>query len=253
MARLTPAVMRALDILELFLTPDAHLDAGEVGRRTGLPRTTTLELLGTLVTRGYLQREASGTLALGPRLLALGDAYSARYDLLGEATAVAKELSASSGETASVALLEGAEVYYLAKAEPLNALPVASRVGQRLPAHCTALGKVLLADLAPDDVARRYPAGGKLPVLTERSLSTLDQLLAELDRIRADGLAFEREESGPNTHCVAAGVRNSLGRVVAAVSLAVPIARWDRRDQDEWASLVRGAAARLSAQLGCGG
>ncbi len=251
MARLTPAVLRALDILELFLEPDARLDAAEVARRTELPRTTSHELVNTLLARGYLQREAdSPVLRLGPRLLALGDAYTARYDLLGEATTVARELSAETGETASVALLEGNEVFYVAKAEPHGALPTVSRIGQRLPAHCTALGKVLLADLAPEDVARRYPSGGRLPILTPRSLSTLQSLLAELDDVRARGVAYEIEESGPNTHCVAAPVLNSLGRAVAAVSLAVPISTWERRPPGEWDAFVRAAAGRLSSQLG---
>nr|NLI50687.1 IclR family transcriptional regulator [Propionibacterium sp.] len=250
MPRLTPALMRALDILELFLDPERRLDAADVSRCTGLPRTTAHELVTTLITRGYLQREEGSLLRLGPKLLALGDAYSARYDLLGEATAVAKDLCAETGETASVALLEGAEVFYIAKAEPHDSLPTLSRIGQRLPAHCTALGKVLLADLAPEEVARRYPAGGRLPTLTPRSLSTLEALLAELDVVRARGVAYEIEESGPNTHCVAAAVQNSLGRAVAAVSLAVPISRWELRQQHEWDELIRGAAARLSAQYG---
>lgn len=250
MARLTPAVLRTLDILELFLEGEQALSAPEVVRRTGLPRTTVHELLATLVSRDYLQKDPAGSFRLGVRLLELGNAYSARFDMLREANDVARDVSAASGETVSVALLEGAEVFYLAKVESRDLVPTASRVGQRLPASSTALGKALLASLPPERVRELYPDPEHLPVLTERSIRTLAALEAELAQVREQGVAFEREESGRDICCAAAPVRDMTGQVVAAISTSVPMVRWDARPEEYWADLVRRGADELSEQLG---
>ena len=198
MPRLTPAVLRTLDILELFLDLDSPLTAPDVVRLTGVPRTTAHELLATLVSRDYLQKdEASNTFRLGVRLLQLGNAYSARFDMLAAANDAARELSSLSGETVSVALREGADVFYLAKVESRDKLRLPSSIGQRLPAHVTGLGKALLAYASPTAVRELYPHPDELPAMTGHSIRTLTGLQEELERVRARGVAFEREESTP--------------------------------------------------------
>src|SRR5690606_14928504 len=109
------------------------------------------ELLKTLTSREYLELDpATNTYRLGPRVLQLGNAYSARFDMLTTANAIARSLSARCDETVSVAIREGADVFYLAKVEPRDPLRLPSQIGQRLPANSTALGKALLAYLSPD-------------------------------------------------------------------------------------------------------
>lgn len=251
MARLTPAVVRTLDILELFLDADGPLTAPEVVRRTGVPRTSAHELLSTLVARGYLQKdEASSGFRLGVRLLHLGNAYSARFDMLAAANEAARELSARTNETVSVALREGADAFYLAKVEPRDTLRLPSSIGQRLPANVTGLGKVLLAYVSPTVLRDLYPDPDALPRMTDRSIRSLPELEAELARVRETGVAYEREESTPGVWCVAAPVRDSTAAVVAAISLSVPSARFAERADDDWAALVRAAADALSARLG---
>lgn len=252
MPRLTPAVLRTLDILELFLDDAEPLTAPEVARRTELPRSTVHELLATLVSRDYLRRdEATGTYSLGVRLLQLGNAYSMRFDLLGAANEAARELSARTGETVSVALREGAEVLYLAKIEIREFTVGVSSIGQRLPANCTGLGKALLAAVPESKLAGLYADPGHLPVMTERSLSTLERLEADLRAVRArGGIAFEYEESQPGVCCAAAQVHGADGEVMAAISVSVPKVRWELQPESHWAELVSASAARLSQQLG---
>lgn len=251
MARLTPAVLRTLDILELFLEDSTPLSAPEVGRRTGLPRTTVHELLATLMSRDYLQKdEVTGTFRLGVRLLHLGNAYSARFDLLKSANDVARELSARSGETVSVAILEGAEVFYLAKIEIREFQFGVSNIGQRLPANCTALGKALLAALPDEKLPALFPDADALPIMTENSIRTLDALLPVLAEARLRGVAFEFEESVPGVCCVAAPVRGADGEVQAAISVSVPRVRWEQQPAEHWAELALGAAAQLAEQIG---
>lgn len=251
MARLTPAVMRTLDILELFLEDSTPLSAPEVGRRTGLPRTTVHELLATLVSRDYLQKdEARGSFRLGVRLLHLGNAYSARFDLLKSANDVARELSARAHETVSVAILEGAEVFYLAKIEIREFQFGVSSVGQRLPANCTALGKALLAAQPVERLPQLFPNPELLPVMTRNSINTLDVLRRELDSARLAGVAFEHEESVPGLCCVAAPVRGVDGEVQAAISVSAPLVRWEQHPEAYWAEIVRSGAAQLAEQYG---
>lgn len=244
--------MRTLDILELFVDGRAELTGAEIAQLTGIPRTSVHELLATLVEREYLVRDArTGAYRLGVRTLHLGNAYSAQFDLLGTANQAARSLAERIGETASVAVREASDVLYLAKVEGRDTLRLPSSIGQRLPAHLTALGKALLAALPDDAVRALYPEPESLPALTEHSIRTVDGLLEHLEAARArDGVAFEVEESALGMRCVAAPVHGADGSVAAAISVSVPLARWAQHPDEHWVGIAREAAADLSAQLG---
>lgn len=251
MARLTPAVLRTLDILELFVDGPTSLSMADVVQATGLPRSTVHELLTTLVSRSYLHKhEDTGQFTLGVKLLHLGNAYAERFDLLGASNVVARALSDELKETASVGIRQGNMVFYLAKIEARTLFQIPSGIGQRLPASCTGVGKALLSALSDDEVAALYPDPQALPVMTERSIKTLPELLAELAATRERGYALEAGESTPGLRCAAAVVRDVEGTVVAAISTSVPDVRWALRDETDWAHPVLAAAAELSAQLG---
>ena len=241
--------MRALDIIDLFVDRAPELNAVEIAEATGLPRTSVYELLGTLVHRGYLVRDAAGVYSLGVRALQIGNAYSARFNMLGAATEVARETALAHGVTCSVAVLEDVDVFYLAKVEGREILPLASSVGKRLPAHATALGKMLLSSLGPSQLKQLYPSG-QLPALMPNTITDLDVLKAELAEIRRRGYALEFEESTPNAACVAAPVFNASRDVVAAVSITMTTTSWASAPESHWASIARHAAEQLSAQLG---
>ena len=251
MPRLTPAVVRTFDILELFLDAPGSLAAADVVRLTGVPRTSAHELLSTLVSRGYLQREDdTGKYRLGERILQLGNAYSARFDMLSAANQAARTLSAESDETVSVALLERADVFYLAKVESRETLRLPSSIGQRLPANATALGKAMLAYLAPPELAALWPDPDALPRMTPDTLVTLSALERDLQLVRASGVAVEREESTPGICCAASPVRDVSGAVVAAISVSIPRARWESTPVEHWGALAQRGAADLSRRLG---
>ncbi|GAA4897034.1 IclR family transcriptional regulator [Tessaracoccus lubricantis] len=249
MARLTPALMRALDIMELFVERGARFNAAQITEATGLPRTTVHELLTTLVHRGYLNRDEVGNFELGVRTAQLGNAYAARFDLLAAATEVARDVGQATGHTCSVALREGAEVFYLAKVEGNEALSLISSVGKRAPASCTGLGKALLSELDPLELDRLYPTG-QLPALSAHSITDLGELKKALAEARARGYAVEREESGPGVACAASVIRDAAGTAVAALSVSVPLARWDQFPEQHWADIALEGAGRLSVQLG---
>jgi IclR family KDG regulon transcriptional repressor len=251
MARMVPALARGLDILELMLD-GGPLSASEVAARLGLPRTTVHELLQTLVARRYLQEIPGGPrrYGLGARLFELGNVYAADLDLAREGQAVAGQIAARCGETVHVALLDGTDVFYVAKADSTHPVRMVSAVGRRIPAHLTAVGKMLLSGLSDETLSGLYAADRPLPAMTENSITSLHELRRALDRIRREGLAWDDCESNPSVNCVAAPVRDHSGAMAAAMSISVPTPRWEDGARKELAQLVHEGARELSKQLG---
>ncbi|MFF3171824.1 IclR family transcriptional regulator [Streptomyces sp. NPDC057900] len=251
MGRLVPAVTRALDVLELFLDGDGTLSAPEVTRKLQLPRTTVHELLTTLAARSYLATtpDQPGRYRLGVRTYQLGSRYAEQLDLAAEGRRAAEQVAETCGETVHVAILEEADVICVAKADSTHAVRMVSAAGRRLPAHCTAVGKTLLAALpAPELDDRLY--GLELTGMTPHSITDEAALRTALDAVRERGIAVEHRESDPDVSCVAAPVRDGGGRVVAALSISVPMIRWSDEREQELASLAAAGAEALSARLG---
>jgi len=250
MPRVVPAVIRALDILELFLERP-QLSAREVAERLDLPRTTVHELLVTLVARAYLISVPGQPVRyrLGMPLFQLGAAFAGRLDLVREAQSVAREVAAACDEAVHVAVLDGADVIYLVKVDSIHPVRMVSAVGRRLPAHCTAVGKILLSDLDQAGLAAVVTKDA-LPGMTPESITDPDLLREHLDRVRAESVAVDIGESDSAMRCVAAAVRDHSGAVIAAMSVSAPIIRWTPQAYEEWAELVREGAATLSARMG---
>jgi IclR family transcriptional regulator, KDG regulon repressor len=250
MPRVVPAVIRALDILELFLDRP-QLSAREVAERLDLPRTTVHELLVTLVARSYLISVPGQPVhyRLGMPLFQLGAAFAGRLDLVREAQSVARDVAAKCDEAVHVAVLDDADVVYLVKVDSTHPVRMVSGVGLRLPAHCTAVGKVLLANLDPATLDTIL-AKSTLPGMTSESITDPDRLRAHLDRVRQEGVAVDIGESDTAMRCVAAAVRDHSGAAVAAMSVSAPIIRWTTATMVEWTRLVREGAATLSARMG---
>ncbi|APE25332.1 MULTISPECIES: IclR family transcriptional regulator [Streptomyces] len=255
MGRLVPAVTRAFDVLELFLEGDGTLSAPEITRRLQLPRTTTHELVTTLTARNYLVPAPGqpGRYRLGVRTYQLGSRYAEQLDLAAEGHQVAREVADTCGETVHVAVLEDMDVIYIAKVDSSHAVRMVSATGRRLPAHCTAVGKMLLAGLPEAVLEERLDAntaGRELVRMTPRSITDPDALRAALAEIRILGVAGEQQESNPDVSCVAAPVRDRSGRVVAALSVSVPVHRWTEERENELTALAVKGANELSERLG---
>jgi IclR family transcriptional regulator, KDG regulon repressor len=251
MGRTVPAVTRALDILELFLD-HATLSAPEITERLGLPRTTVHELVTTLTERSYLVPAVGQPTRyrLGMRLFQLGSVFAGQLDLAQEAREVARHVAAACDETVHVAVLDGADVVYIAKVDSTHPVRMVSAVGHRLPAHCTGVGKMLLSGLSPDALDARIPRDRELPGMTPRSITSPARLRAHLDDVRRTGLSYDECESNEAVYCVAAPVHDHTGDMVAAMSVSAPSLRWDADRRTEWSALIREGAAELSQRLG---
>lgn len=251
MGRSVPAVTRAFDILELFLDRPS-LSVPEIIERLGLPRTSVHELINTLTERDYLIPTPGQPTRyrLGMRLFQLGNVFAEQLDLAQEAREIARKVAAECDETVHVAVLDGADVVYIAKVDSTHSVRMVSAVGRRLPAHCTGVGKALLSGLSPDALDARCPRDRELPGMTPRSITSPARLRARLDEIRASGLSYDECESNDAVYCVAAPVYDHTGGMVAAMSISVPSIRWNAERRDAWSDLIRRGAAELSQRLG---
>lgn len=254
MGRAVPAVSRALDILELFLERPA-LSAPQITEKLDLPRTTVHELVTTLTDRGYLEAVSGAPTRyrLGMRLFQLGGQFADRLDLVREAQEGAAKVAASCDETVHVAVLDGTNVVYIAKVDSTHPVRMVSAVGRRLPAHCTAVGKMLLSGLPEEAFDARYPRTQNLLTMTPRSIGSRAKLHAHLAGIRERGLSYDDCESNEAVRCVAAGVYDHTGRMIAAMSVSAPTIRWNDANATHWAELIAQGAKDLSRRLGYSG
>lgn len=252
MTRLVPALARALRVLELFLGDSAELSSREITDALDVPRTTAHELTGTLVQLGYLMPGLHDRRAfrLGVKVLQLGSTYADRLDLAVEGRPVAQQIALACSETVHVAMRDATDVVYIVKIDSTRSVRMVSAQGRRLPAHCTAIGKMLLSAMTDDEIDELYVGVDRLPSFTPSTITTLAALKEALVRIRRDRYALDSRESTPEVDCVAAPVYNESGTMVAAMSISVPLTRWDARTPEEWAQLITSGAAELSYRLG---
>ncbi len=234
---------RAVSVLQAFQPSDAMLTLAELTRRTGMPKTTVHRLLAELERCNLVERTDHGV-RLGLRLFELGQLVPRQRGLRESAMPFLNDLYEATHETVHLAVLEEREVVYIAKIAGRSGPPVPSRVGGRMPAYCTGVGKALLA-YAPVETVRRV-LDGPLARRTPYTVVMPGRLERELATVRERGLAFENEESSLGIACVACPVFDGPGHAAAAVS----ITGWvNRLDPTRVASAVRTAALGISRQL----
>ncbi|OBB85217.1 IclR family transcriptional regulator [Mycobacterium colombiense] len=215
----TAVIDRISLVLDAFDGP-GRLTLAQIVRRTGLPRSSAHRMLERLVQLRWLRRSGRDY-ELGMRLVELGSLAVHQDRLVRAAGPLLGELHRATGLVVHLAVLDGPDVVYLDKVGDSPLAPIPTRVGSRQPAHCTAVGKAILAyrdEDAPVDLRVRK---------TKYSIATGSQLAAELSRVRAHGVAFEREESLLGFGCVAApiGGPGEAQDVIAAVSVCGPMNR----------------------------
>jgi DNA-binding IclR family transcriptional regulator len=235
-------VDRVVLILSIFERSSEALTAGQISVRSGIPRSSVHRILQQLVSARWLKHYDDGY-ALGLRMFEIGSLVPHRNRITCAARPIIHDLARQTGQVVHLAVLDQQDVVYLDKVGGAFADTLPSRVGGRLPAHCTAVGKVLLA-YSPQAVVSEYLATG-LRRRTEASLATPAALEAAMVSIRNAGYATERDEAVPGVACVAAPIRN-FDEVVAAVSLCGPREQMRARDMP---SLVMWTAAEISRSL----
>lgn len=242
-------VAKVLDLLEHVAAAGRPVSVSELALSTGFNVSTAHRLMQTLVRRNYVEQDsATRAYSLGSRLLELGSAYTGSLDLVGAARPRMEALRDLAGETVHLAILSERDVVEISTVSGKQAVTVSRGTGRRDPAHCTATGKVLLAELSPDELDRFF-AIGPLQALTPRSITGRDALIAELRRVHKAGYAIDDEELCEDVCCVGVPIRSRSGRTIAALSLAMPKARFRSRNVAGWAKMLTEHAAQISSAL----
>jgi DNA-binding IclR family transcriptional regulator len=217
----SPAAKCALDVLGLLAERASALSTSEIARQLGASRSLTYRVLCELQRQHCVERANDRRYRLGLRVLELGGAYAAHSDFSQSVRSVLLELSQLTGETSNFAVLTGAEVLYMMKQEGENSIATISLVGTRLPATCSALGKVMLAQLPDRELSVRLCE--PLPRSTPKSIGTMAELRRDLEWVRRHGYAVEHGESVTGRCCIAMLVRVP-GQVteLSAMSVSMP-------------------------------
>jgi IclR family pca regulon transcriptional regulator len=241
------ALARGLDVLACFDADHREMSLSDVATAVGLARPTARRLLLTLEELGFV-RSSAGMFALTPKVLSLGMAYVGALGLWDIARPHLQALVERTGESSSMAQLDGSDIVYVARVSVPKLITLRVDIGTRFPAVQTSQGKVLLAALSPDDLATTLaePSRAGLPPYIGRSP---DQLRDELTEVRARGWALADEELAPGVRSVAVPVRDRDGVVRAAMNVTVHAAETStERLLQEYLPLLLRTAGDVSAQ-----
>ncbi|HEY2794193.1 MAG TPA: IclR family transcriptional regulator [Micromonosporaceae bacterium] len=244
-AESVPAVksaLRTVEVLELIARERTSLSLADVHQRLGYPKSSLSMLLRTLVEAGWLETDASGgRYGIGLHALLAGTSYLDGDRVVAAARDVMMWLSETTGETVHLARLDGDDIVYLATRESQHYLRPISRVGRRLPAYATSLGKALLAERGP-------AVPGELTAITPYTLIDPSVLAADLAATRARGYAVDHEENVLGLRCFGAAVR-AHEPVRDAISCSVPLARLTPGRDEEIVVALLTARDRLESAL----
>ena len=247
-------VTHALRLLEEFRTAD-ELGVTELSRRLNLHKNNVFRLLATLEQRGYIeQSSANDRYRLGAKCLELGETFSRSHSLLDQARPILRSLAEEVGETVHLAQMTSFEVVHVDAQVYHQPILTPSRVGQRLPVHCTALGKVLLGS-ATERCRQAYDqmvvAGRELPPRTRATIVDPAKFFEHVRTVAGQGYALDVEECEEGLSCVAGPVYDRTGLAVAALSVSGPSFRLGADELlRNIVPKVTASADRLSRDLG---
>ncbi|HYY70513.1 MAG TPA: IclR family transcriptional regulator [Terriglobales bacterium] len=241
---------RALAVLDALARTSESPTLAELSAELKLHKSTVHRLLMVLERHKLIERStAGGRYRLGLKLFELGTRAVSHLDLRERARPLLERLMLETGETVHFGILDDTEIVYLDKVEPARSVRMASSIGRRNPAYCTAMGKVILAHLPEFQVEAIVRKHG-LRAMTANTITSLAELKAELGAIRGRGYAVDYEEIEEGVRCVGCAVRDFSGAPVAAISVSGPAFRLTKEKIKRLAEPVREAANVLSLELG---
>ncbi|WP_129127209.1 IclR family transcriptional regulator [Geomonas oryzae] len=245
------AVSHALDLLEQFHDEVDELGVTELSKRLKLHKNNVFRLLATLESRNYIeQNRVTENYRLGLKTLELGQTFIKQMGLLRQSRPVLEALVKECNETTYVAILKEFHIVYLDVVETDLTVRVVPRVGARLPAYCTAAGKVQIAYMADEELENYLPTK-EMKRYTPKTVTDREELKKHLKVIADQGYAIDDEEMDVGVKCVGAPIRDYTRRIIGAVSISGPSMRFtDDRMEKELIPLVIKAGEEISHKLG---
>jgi len=243
------ALQRGLRLLHLFSESPRGLTAKQVAALSGLPVSTVHRFLANLVTAGFLNRDGEGTHHLGIACFSIGQAAVGQLDIRRLSLPYLRELNQQTRETIHLTVRHGLSAVYVEKLDSPEPVRIHSRIGAAVPLHCTAVGKVMLAYMSPEEQDRTI-SQIDLKRQTPNSVGNVQELKTELYRVRKNGYACDLEEHELHIRCVAAPIWDHTGSVQSSVSITAPTLRMPVTRLRQLAPLIQAAGLNISTELG---
>ena len=245
----TPTVQvieRMFALIDVLASREEAISLKEISEKTGLHPSTTHRLLNDLATGRFVDRPQSGSYRLGMRLLELGNLVKSRLNVRDAALVPMRELHKLIQQPVNLSMRQGDEIVYIERAySERSGMQVVRAIGGRAPLHLTSVGKLFLAADDPQRV-RAYATRTGLSGHTKNSLTQLPALERELSKVRQYGNARDNEELELGVRCMAAGIYDDQGTLVAGLSISAPAGRLE----DEWLPKLQATAHEISSTLG---
>ncbi len=243
------AVEKAFAILEC-LGNKRETSVTEIAQQLSLSKSSVHRLLQTLKAMGYVAQDNQSELYRATlKMLDLGGKALENTDLVREADEEMRQLAALTRETVHLGALDEDAIIYIHKIESDYGLRMQSRIGRRKPLHSTAIGKVLLAHMAPDKALALLNAQ-PLKAMTPKTLTRPEAVVELLPRIWKQGVAEDNEEAEPGLRCIAVPVFDRFGKVIAALSVSFPLMRCEADTPAHYTALLKTTSAAISAKMG---
>jgi IclR family transcriptional regulator, KDG regulon repressor len=243
------SIERAFSILEAIARSRDGISLAELSKSVGLHNSTTFHLVRTMVSLGYVRQLKDKRYRVGRPLFVLAANSLDDVEMVSLAMPVLEDLSRETGEAGHFAVRMGDGVVVIARTGGAGAFQLTNRMGVVRPAHCTALGKIVLAALREEQF-ERYLERAELKAFTAKSITDAGVLRREIDDVRRAGIAFDDGEFDAELRCVAVPVKDFTGRLIGAIGISGPVWRLSIQALQSRAKLVEAAAARLSAEFG---
>ena len=243
------SVANAIRLAKAFSEDESEMGISALATRLGLAKSTVHRLATTLVEYDILEQDhETGKYRLGIALFELGTLVRRKMDAASGAQVQIHVLAEATNETVQLAILDHLSVLYIRVRESRQAVRMSSGLGSRAPAHCTSVGKALMA-FQPAEVVQQIIDNG-LKRYTDSTITDPAALLEELATIRQKGYAIDDEEFEVGLRCVAAPIRDHTGQVTAAISVAAPVQRMTKRNLQTSVPTVIAAGEAISRRLG---
>lgn len=239
---------RILDMLELIASEsDKKMTLTNISNHLDAPKSSIHPMLQTLVLRGYLNyNETTYIYSIGALCFEIGCKYIDSGNLSSDIDEILDNITKNCQETCHLAELSGSEVFYLHKKDSPKSIRMFSSPGKRLAAYATSLGKALLSSMSDEEVKQLYPRG--LYAITEKTITSMDELLQQLHQVKETGFAFEVEESNQHIRCIAVPIMVH-DKARYAISVAVPVFRYTVEKEKQIQGLLFQARKELEKKL----
>ncbi len=234
--------VRVLEVLNYIIKEKQPQRLADLSHRLSIPKSTLLPILQTLCEYRYLSHNNFGEYEMGAAIYSFGTQLKGKFPLMEYVDEKLKSIVTLLGETCYFGILDDGSVLYLNKSDSAHSLQVLITTGKRLPAYATGIGKALLSDMTKEELRSLYPQG--LKPLTEKTVTDIDVLASQMNLARKKGYAEEAEESTQHIRCFAVPIRKH-GKIVAAISVAIPVFRYDESKRDYIIEILKNTASEI--------